>query len=535
MAAAPKMNAYLATSQMLSAWLITLAVAEFVPYLVTDTLAHTPVDAETLKYALGNHSTVVLMVAKSRDSKILTTFVQMQALYTNAHFVTAIPAHMHGFFNDSTPKTPYITIFRNSEPEITFGPIFDAETTLLVTDLWLTKQRRALPDQTALIGAMNGGPRTIAVAESAFELGLAHAKATSVSHGPANVVIMSPSLMKELKLQPNDCCVYRRDDQVLETLKHCRLNDYKSHLRPAYSHSNRWTWRSPGLIVAFRTKSKAIPSVNSIMGQLGDYYKKLTFVIAEGEFASRVANVINDSNYTETETNVALVNFEKRYYLDLGDTFSEEMKTGEFDPGRWGNEMAMALNPQRLKALPKIYFSGTETNITNTTYQRACGKNYHKFMESDRDVLMLLVKPRSRECSLMYRAFRKLAEELDEANNSDFYFVLYDVVANGIPGGNPGPKAVCPTVLFYPVSDRKNPRVVPVDTFDGIKWMLSRYASHPPNLTFTMPDANDVARVEERQGVLDKHSKRLAESFKRELEVLRAEIAAQNETMSTEL
>ena len=511
---------------MLAVFLCALAGAIFVPYQSTNVLAATPIPKQNLSSVLQDHPSVVLMAAKPRDAKQINIFIQMQPLYPEALFATIKPENIRGFLNGTIPKTPFICVIREGVPEVTFGPLLDDDTVMTVTDLWLTKRRRQVQDQTALIAAMKGGPRTLAVPESGFARALEYAKETSVSHGPVNVVVMSKSLANSLRVQKGDCCVYRRDDQNLLTLRQCKLSDYKASVRPVFSQSNRWTHLSSEVLVAFRTKSKNTAEVNSILGQLGDHFPQFQFVIAENEFAKRVAAVIEDPNWTETETNVAIVNFTAGYYLDLGTSFPETMKTAAFDAVAWGNEIAVVLNKVRRDSFPRVYFSGKDENITNTTvYQRLSGRTFHKVMDSDRDILMLLVKPRSRDCSRVFRMFRSLGSELDSQNNTDFYFALYDVVANAIPEGNPGPKSLCPTVLLYPANDRQNPKILPVESTDAMKWLISRYAKHSLNLTFSLPSQTEIEDAEKKIDIYNEKSPYLAGLLRQQLSDLREEVA----------
>ena len=511
---------------MLAVFLCALAGAIFVPYQATNVLASTTIAEENLSSVVRDHPSLVLMAAKPRDAKLINIFIQMQPLYPEAMFATIKPESIRGFLNGTIPKTPFICVIKEGVPEVTFGPIFDDETVMSVTDLWLTKRRRPLQDQAALIGAMKGGPRTLAVPESGFERALEYAKETTLTHGPMNVVVMSQSLLKSLHVQNDDCCVYRRDDQMLLTLRHCKVSEYKASLRPAFSKSNRWTHLSSEVIVAFRTKSKNAAEINSIMGQLGDHFPQFQFVVAESQFAKRVAGVIEDPNWTETETNVAILNFTAGYYLDLGTSFPETMKTAGFDAVAWGNEIAVVLNKVRRDSFPRVYFSGKDENITNTTvYQRLSGRTFDKVMASDRDVLLLLVKPRSRDCSRVFRMFRSLGSDLDNQNNTDFYLALYDVVVNAIPQGNPAPKALCPTVLLYPANDRQNPKILPVESTDAMKWLISRYAKHSLNLTFSLPSQTDIEAAEKRIDIYNEKSPYLAGLLRQQLADLRQDVA----------
>lgn len=486
----------------------SFAAAKFITYKITEKLFLETVNYTEIQAFVNKYSTVVALAAEGEDSHLINTFVQLESLYPDAHFVIVHTKDMNKFLNGNCPAEPYVSIIRDKIVDITVGPIRDDNTMIYLIDLWLTKQRKTLQDQTSLVAALGGAPRTLIVRETDFQKGLDIANMTSLTLGPANVVIVDESVAKVIGMKHNDCGLYRRDDAFLTVAKGCSAESYRRQIRPDFAPADRLTKTSKELVVAFRTargyRNPDSP-VFSILGQLGGHFKDMKFVIADKDFSKTVKEFTNEDDWDATVTNVAVMDFHGGFYYNTSSVFTAAMKNETFDPQLWGNKMAEFLYQVKNHMIQKTYISEKPASPSTDLLQRAVGKDIRRKIDgSDRDVFVVYLKPKCSPCSKLFGKVRSLTDQLDENKYNNAWFFVYDVANNQIPGGNQVNIDQVPAFVMYPFSDKKNPKVCPYVSDDIIRWFTAKYSDKPHNITYKFPSEEKLVQIEEDAGKLAK-------------------------------
>lgn len=508
----------------------TFAAAKFINYKISDRLFIETVNQTGIEKIVNEHSTVVALAADAEDSHLINSYVHLEPLYPDAHFAVVHTKDMDKFLDGKCPSYPFISIIRDKTVEITFGPIRDDNTMMYLIDLWLTKQRKVLSDQTALVAAFGGAPRTLIMREKDFQKGLDIAKITSITIGPANVVLVDESLAKIIGMKQSDCGLYRRDDAFLTVVRGCNAESYKRIVRPDFGPADRLTKKSKELVVAFRTnRGSRNPEspVFSILGQLGGHFKDMKFVIADKEFAKTVKDFTKEDDWDATETNVAVMDFKNGWYYNTSSVFTPSMKNETFDPQLWGNNLASFLYQVKNHAIPKSYISEKPASKSDDLMQKAVGKDIKKRLEeADTDVFVLYLKPKCPPCSKLFSKVKGLVDKLEDLNYTDARILIYDVESNQHAGGNAVNGDQAPTLFMYPVNDKKNPKVCPYASDDVVTWFAAKYAAKPHNLTYTLPNSNKMQQIEEEAGKLArKLGGKLGDAVRQQLADLKADAA----------
>ena len=512
------------------------AVSKFIPYRLSEQLQMSHATKANIQSMIENNSVTVVFVADPKDSPLINTFASTQALYPEVLMSYTFPDEIKDYLNMTLPKDPYMVVTNNGKIEVVIGPMFDDSTVMMTADLWITKKRKVLTSEIEFIGAMNGGPRTLAVTEDQFEKGLEIAKSTGVTDGPLNVVKITRRLAKLIGAKKNGCALYRRDDQAIEVVPKCSIENYRSLVRPYFSTANQYSTETNQEMVVIHYSLRD-DSVGDVLAELGKANKNLQLVIADSELEKKVEEVIHDENWTKSfDFNFVVVNFTGMYYYNLTSDVKDMLKR-PWDADDYLTCMLRYFRQILHHEIPKVYFSEDEDNRTKSSMmQKAVGNNFHRYVDDpDRDTLIIFLKPGSKHCFRVFSYLREFGTRLDSENNSDYWFLMYNVSSNMLPEGNPVDENGCPTVLFYPANDRENPKILPVETLDVMKWLVARYSTKPINVTYDLPQESDIDRALKRE-TLNYLSPSLKAALEQQVADLREDIrkAKENEESKPE-
>ena len=497
----------------------------YVPYRVTDTLGIDMPKPHKLGKAIAKYDTVVVLSVKRQNARLVAGFTDMQALFPDVHFMFAPYEIMKEHMNKSIAKGPCLTIIRNEKVEVSVGPFWDETTMVTMIDLYLTKKRPVITDKVELVAALGGAPRTIVAFEEDFNKALDYITQTSKTHGPANIVLGSPELFEEMAMARGTCALFRREDDTLEPIEGCTLENYKKVSVPVYYKTGQMLDHSKQLVVALKARdADRDEGVASILPQLKGFFPNMEFVIADDHISSRIDSIQGD-NWSSWNSNVAVINFHERYFYNLTSNFTAEMKKLPFDPLSWGNLLAQVLLAIKDNAMQRVYMSEPVTPPTNNTLQIVCGDDYlQRLNDTEHDQLIVYTETRSRKYTKHVEKLKKVARALEKNNNTNYRFLIIDVAKNSVPGGFPVTAKGTPLLGFVSKDNKKLMPLLPCTSSNVVKWFLKRYASVPHTLNFTMPSADKIARIAKKVDVLSVHVDPIAAlSLKKALSDLRAD------------
>jgi hypothetical protein len=378
--------------------------------------------------------------------------------------------------------------------------------------------------QADLLSALGSAPIAVISTPWLFQRVYNYTRGAGVPIPPIDVITISEEVAHELKWEASQCAIFRKEDCVLENFE-CTYLQFKKRLRSTFSVATPRIRKSKEIVVALYHKNATETLAGEILHVLGGHFQDMKFVQIK-ETQKKYITELTHEDLDKVVTSLSVLNFTGGYYYNLSSYITEELKMrDQLEAQQWTNVIAQVLLDVRAKKVPKIYRSESAPKKMGGILQRVAGVNYLETVtDPTKDVLALLLEPKSQPCSTMFAHVRKLAEAIEKTGNTTFLFTFCDVTVNQIEGGFPS--TVAPSVLLYPAGGSRKIFVLPYASFDVLAWFANRYGTGNHSVPFRLPDPDLLNTIEESAKNLSARlSPPLARVLRDELQDLRTDTA----------
>jgi hypothetical protein len=344
--------------------------------------------------------------------------------------------------------------------------------------------------------------------------------------GPANLLLLSDSLLGELGIGAGECGLFRRTDSEFVHFP-CTLGKLKENAKPAFSVATRRFLKSGAEAVVFRSNGSVFDrEVTELLADLSAVFPAFSFFWANRPEAENVSKVVG-AQYLEGWAGVAVLSFSGLYWYNITAFIPAEITTEDgFDASLWKEKIREVLTAIAGGKVEKSYVSEPVPNFPGSVLRRVVGSNFaDELSRTEKDVLVLFSRERDENSRKAAGKLRKLADRFRDSGSEKFDIWTVDVTLNQIAGGFPVTRA--PAIALYPADDRTEVRVVPREKLQILLWFTAKYGTqgHEIAANLTKPGKIDrvSARVEQLKAVVKPE---VASRLKYTLDDLRTDIEA---------
>ncbi|OHT12252.1 hypothetical protein TRFO_18059 [Tritrichomonas foetus] len=463
--------------KMLLSFFFSIAFSVYIPFSLTETLSIETANDEILHKLIEENPIVIALSCSQKDAYILASFSNAESLFPEAKFVAVFPLSLRNFLNQSVPSDPYFAIIKNGVPTAVVGQIDDESTLLYMIDLHLYGTRPVLNSQSELIAALGESPITLMSSYKQFDNTFSLAKEVMPTVGPVNVISLAPSVISDINMKPNECAIYRKVDNALEPFD-CSKNTFLNISKTTFDFATIDKLRNSQKLAVLFHSPEIKPEHTELVFVLGSHFRDFNFFFLKDEKTKEFVNAFYERQFCNG-LNFGIVDVKNNFIYEVNDYITDELKNAtEFDAQIWLNSIAQLINALNLGQVPKTPKSEPIPKPSDLPIKKIVGLNYFDFvLETNMDVLVLFVKPRSNECAEMFTEFRKVAEDSIANNNTNLKFAFMDATVNQIDGGlYPIPGQ--PSILLYPAANKSFPRLMIGKKAADIQLLMRLFATN---------------------------------------------------------
>lgn len=407
-----------------------------------------------------------------------------------ADFVFITPNDVSKLAHDFKIRSPFIFVYKNKRLITKYDFPGTQKIFLRILTAITTDDPKVIDNIDDLKAQLDEVPLTILAPKQWWQDAVNIQMESSIHMTDINVLCVTPNVLKDLGLNETMMAVFRLEDRGVKNFKNCTKSFYKAS-QPLYhmlqsselTNPNNQIFALTSRDLYFEHKDFLYQLADKypdfIIGYLDPYYYKFAMPAFGIDFKERL--------------DMHFFNFERKFYIDSSDIFTDEFLNQTFDVQKWFDAASKFLDSVKKGERKKIFASEPVPEKQEGNIEILVGKTYEDFInDTKHDSIVLFYREDDKKSTDFLPVYENFSIECKKAGYDFLKFGRINVVNNAAPIDFPWMPNL-PHIEIFPMKNKSaHDMLRGTLKRDNFIWFIQHTASKPIKLEFKLPTQDEL-------------------------------------------